>query len=746
MKTKTLKIYIEPASLPLTYELADYINSIDNESVSSVILFQRLKIKIDSIQNGRTIFIDNVNDNLELKLNSISKFIVGKSDSKIEIHTNIYREYDILFPLLKKIIPSVPFDRIVLHLYEDGTGTMLQRLTINKITEESISKTLSKRVNALRDNLINCAPIDSWNWLIIDNYLWHYFMDVKYHLIEPSNDNSNKNSFMIYLNDFTVPMSFSCNEVLNAKMSFIWNDIFNVKESLILKLKELSKDEKSILFLTSNYTDNNFREEYQNSLLDKITQLKSSGTLPCNSKIVYKGHPENIAFNNEICKALGENIIKLPESVPMEYFKLHGLLPKKVGGSFSSSMFSMDFDHIEFVILNGSKHDNINQKILELNLEYNCFDEKKITFLNEKIKNLNLNKKNRIFYSSASMGDIVYGSHAISSLRDYYPDEHFIFIVNNLYSDLIVNCPSIDECWDINNLTKEQLNCINEANISSRFHIFERWEQILSSLHMTNAFINEVNDSNIKITKDLKITISSEDKKYVDRFIVQNNLNNCQIVLLHPNNGAPNRTWVKNGWNELANLFSSHGWQVILIGSDHNKYSHVKSIQLDNQNTINAVNKFSILQTIYLMSQCQLLVACDSGPVALASYTDIAISALYSIIPSVRRLPYRHGSIGWNAHGINVECQYGQCGHLIMDANFHNRTLHKKWTLPTGKSFAEWCPNKNKYSCLRKFSHLEWWEEIMKFIKSDNFIMNKNTNQRIGNNNAISSHIQPQKK
>lgn len=725
MAIKKLKIYIEPASLPLTHELMDYVNSINDEDTSSIIIFQRLKINIDAIQNGRTIFIDNVNEGLNLKLDSIAKFILGKPNTRFEIHTNIYRESDILFPLLKRIIPATPFENIALHLYDDGTGTMLQRLHINQIGEAALTKSLPNRVKSLKNNFITRAPIDSWQWHIIDNYIWHYFMDVRYYLIQPSQSQAESNSFIMNLQKFITPMSFRINSIGLSKTPLVWNDIFNIQESFYLKLKELATDKEAILFLTSNYIDTGFKEQYQNLLLKKIEHLKSSGLLPRDKKIVYKGHPENKKFNALICKVLGENITTLPENIPMEYFKMQGLLPNRIGGSFSSSMFSMDDNDIQFVILNGSESDSINIQLLELNHEYKCFNPESVIYLNEKNTSLFSKKRYRIFYSSASMGDIVYGTHAINSLRNIYPDDHFVFAANGIYEELITQCPSIDEFWDVNNLTVQNLHYIKEANTSSRFHAFERWEQILSNLHMTDAFIQEVTKSNVSIDTKREINITLEDKKYVDNFMAENGLTSGKIVLLHPNNGAPNRTWTQDGWAELAKLFAAHEWQVVLIGSDHNKYKYVRTMNLENCHTYDAINKFSILQTIYLMKQCQLLVACDSGPVALASYADIAISALYSIIPSDRRLPYRHGSYSWNAQGINVECQYGQCGHLIMDANFHKRTLHKKWTNPTGKTFSEWCPNKKKYSCMRKFSHLDWWEKIIHFIKSDQFILNE---------------------
>lgn len=162
---------------------------------------------------------------------------------------------------------------------------------------------------------------------------------------------------------------------------------------------------------------------------------------------------------------------------------------------------------------------------------------------------------------------------------------------------------------------------------------------------------------------------------------------------MHPNIGSPNRTWTEKGWNQLAKYFIAAGWKVIIIGSDNNKYQEKKMMDIDIPEAIDCINQFSMLEMIYLMERCQLLVACDSGPVALAGLTSIAICGLYSIIPARYRLPYRNGKYGWNAMGIDTGCQYGQCGHLIMSPQFFKNKLGKEFMPPRGDEFSIWCPN-----------------------------------------------------
>lgn len=136
-------------------------------------------------------------------------------------------------------------------------------------------------------------------------------------------------------------------------------------------------------------------------------------------------------------------------------------------------------------------------------------------------------------------------------------------------------------------------------------------------------------------------------------------------------------------------------------------------MSITNPHAITAVNAFSIMETIYFMRHCALLIACDSGPVALAGMTSIGIISTYSQIEAKNRLPFRNGAQGWNALGIDVACPaYGPCGRLV--------STNPKET--TGVSFAEWCPKDKTYECMRGLSGETMVYLINHFLQSDDYI------------------------
>ncbi len=383
MSIKTLKIYIEPASLPLTQQLINYVQSIDDENVYSILILERLKINIDEIQNGRTVYAYKVNENLSQKLNSVARFILNRPGFKVEIHTNIFRAQDILLPLLKQILPFIPQDTLQLHLYDDGTGTLLQRAEMRRFDGKVLSKMMHERAEVLHHLLTSNKPLDAWEWNVVDNYVWHYFLDAKYYLLQSPRESQSGNRFFDKLQRATVPLNYDDAHPALLSTVKIWDRLLAIPEGLRAQLSETAKNNEAVLFLTTYYIDVQKREEHHRAMLKKIAELKSSGALPDEKHIIYKGHPVNGERNHALRSALGENITELPDNIPLEYLHAQGLLPKNIAGCFSSSFFSMKNKNVKFVIMNGHAGNDVNRMNIELIKLYGCFDTDNIIYLED---------------------------------------------------------------------------------------------------------------------------------------------------------------------------------------------------------------------------------------------------------------------------------------------------------------------------------------------------------------------------
>lgn len=121
------------------------------------------------------------------------------------------------------------------------------------------------------------------------------------------------------------------------------------------------------------------------------------------------------------------------------------------------------------------------------------------------------------------MGDAIYALGCLTAFREHY-DEEFIFIAHKLYHDLIISSPMVSQYWDANALTEENIIDAEIARQEDKFHFLGRWEDIVASRHMTDAFIGDDIQNHSLSNKQPIISLVSLDKSNVDDFIQVNGL------------------------------------------------------------------------------------------------------------------------------------------------------------------------------------------------------------------------------
>lgn len=687
-------IFIETTRSSFSHQAAHFIHSPGQDSCKNIFVVKHTTLNPAFLSSHNASVIRYNTGELQNTLTALARVIVNYHPDEINVHVDAGHASLALLVLASAL--QEKFAAVRPHIYE----TRLQDYVLRTRADDK-----DNLRNKLREALENNGCfIGSAEELRASAYCWHDFTHARYYLegdrhsaalpvgVIPPLDEAQKRSFAALL---------------------------SIPEEMINTLRECFQ-QPGVFYccrLTPRYP---FLEKAHSvGLTEQLSAIRQR----------QNGHPFIILADRDnnavLMQTVCDQVQLLPSCLSFSAMKWLGINPENIITTFQDDIATLTAGQASYIISTLEEDEAVNDVLAVLS-GFN-FPVDQIYYTRELQHYYRQGNVKRIFYSSASMGDIVYGIGAINALRHYYPDDKFVFVTHKLYASLIENCPCGIEHWDINRLDEAQRLDIEIANRFSRLHFFERWEQIVADMHMTDAFIKEVTPEVITRNKNAVLDFACIDNAPVDAFMRENGITSGKVALLHPNIGSPNRTWSKASWERLAERFVADGWQVILIGSDTNKYASKKTMPVEVAGVFNAINRFTITQTVYLMSLCQLLVACDSGPVALAGYTDIAISALYSIIPSRYRLPYRHGRLGWNAQGIDTGCRFGQCGHLIMRESFFKHTLHKKWSMPTGEQFAEWCPESKKYACLKQVSDADWWTQIQRFIASDAFVLNTKT-------------------
>lgn len=687
-----MRIFIDSSKVTFALQMACFINSKDNHNNPAVLLLQQSQVNTAWLRSQGVTVITCQPGRLPAALDQLANIIINRAVESVDIHLSLGQSGKLLIPFLQKT--GGKLSGVHLHLYEEGVAelTVWQLFdTLSPVMLEKLLFTYGQTLKAaLRPNAK--APHEIQNF-----YGWHHVLTTTYYR-QPNNRSQ-----------FPATMRMVSINPLTAAKRDAYLTLFNLQTNMFAQLKAKVEKSSTLLFLASPPLFSCTDAIHQARLAETLAIINMSD-ITCillrESKSHYKA--------GSALAVTGKPVIMLPDCFSMPLLSALGILPAHVAGDFSDELLQAPTNSLAFALMPFNA-DEMRGSV-EVIQYHALLSDKQIYYLDDLTDFMKTKPAARIFYCPASMGDMIYVLGCLNAVRSQFT-ESFTLVAHGLYAELANASPVVDRFWNMNSLSEEHIIEIERAKREGRFYHLGAWEHIVGDDHMTDAFIKAVTGKTLTDNRHAVVDLNVIDGSRVDSFIEKYTLAAADVVLLHANYGAPNRTWSEQAWQQLAGYFLAAGWKVVLIGSDNNKCRAKKAMPVALSGVINAVNTFSVLETVYLMQQCRLLVACDSGPVGLAGLTDIAICALYSMIPARYRLPYRHGKAGWNACGIDLECEFGQCGHLIMNKDFFTHTLHKPWSLPTGEAFAAWCPAKNSYKCLKRFSARQLWPKIQAFLR-----------------------------
>ncbi|MCS2154192.1 hypothetical protein MUU49_16670 [Scandinavium goeteborgense] len=692
-----LNIWIETNESTFASLMLNYIKELDDKECINVMLLNNIKVNETWLQqHDVTIIRYNQYAMLGNALNSVANIILGNEIAHISIHASLSIVREHILSFLASI--SVYMSGIQLSLYEESMSELLVSRFVNDLRPGDFQKLTNNYSKTIASSIKNKNKIPKENWNTVANYSLHKILNTTYYL--------QQNSALKNTKKFPTG---KLDELEGGRLKD-YLDLFSISESIYNSLKSVKH--KALLLIAPVLLHEELQQNLQSEFKNKVNNVIQNELVKNKNLILYRDG--DIELFPTAPSIEGMMVLKIPSVFTINLLKAINLLPEVISGPFTAELLQSPDKNIAFSFTN-EVIEEIKSYIIESNLNI-----APPFYLSE----FSQRKRYRVFCCPGSLGDVIYALGSVNSLRKIYSEE-FIFIARKLYKELVESFPLINHFIDMANPSDEERIITSAAKLNKDFYYFGRWEQIVAKKHMTDAFLECEGFSFEDEDKQPSIVIKNINKKKVDDFIASHDLSKNKVVLLHPNIGSPNRTWTEDGWSYLAKQFISDGWTVLIIGSDNNKYQEKKMMAINEPLAIDCVNKFSVIETIYLMEKCQLLVACDSGPVGLAGLTNIAICALYSIIPSEYRLPYRNGRKGWNALGINTGCQYGQCGHLILNAEFFEKKLNKQFRQPIGHDFSDWCPNDNKYLCMKTFSPEYFWSEIQVFLNSESYVHNK---------------------
>ena len=310
---------------------------------------------------------------------------------------------------------------------------------------------------------------------------------------------------------------------------------------------------------------------------------------------------------------------------------------------------------------------------------------------------MELTKPTTVFRRFGGMGDILM---LLGACKFFSKLTNIVIHTIPLYEELCKRCPYITDVITV--------PYFGEAlDLGDTSHSFNQ------ELHQLDTYLADFNFQNVATAEDKEIVLLNtlEEEKKIQTLPCKRK----QRFLLHPGRTDPGRTWPYQYWEQLTKLLMPYG-DVILIGSTKAEKTVLASEVVGSWSL---VDKLTFMESVALMKTSTILISADAGPIQLAGATDIGIVGLYSLIPGRNRLPYRHGSLGWNAIAIEAKCDFFPCFHKTHDKEFmkpYQDALDSK-QLDYDVMLRNWCPKNEIYSCMRKMTPLMVFNACMDLIK-----------------------------
>ncbi len=126
-----------------------------------------------------------------------------------------------------------------------------------------------------------------------------------------------------------------------------------------------------------------------------------------------------------------------------------------------------------------------------------------------------------------------------------------------------------------------------------------------------------------------ELNVSDEESQAAEQILANYGLKGVNWVMLHPAARYWFKAWPPERFAALGDALIKEGFQVALIGSEHERSVAEEVIQAGQQKFISLVGKTTIRELAALMKQSCLFVGNDAGPMHMAAAVGCPVVALF---------------------------------------------------------------------------------------------------------------------
>jgi heptosyltransferase-3 len=304
---------------------------------------------------------------------------------------------------------------------------------------------------------------------------------------------------------------------------------------------------------------------------------------------------------------------------------------------------------------------------------------------------IELNNKTVLISRTDSIGDVVLTLPMCVWIKKTYPSSNIIFL-GNTYTRPIIEClPQIDEIIEWAEMEKmpesKKIEFLKSKKIDVCIHVFPKNEIATlvkkakietrvgtshRAFHLLSCNIklgfsrknSQFHESqlNFELLRPFGIQelptideISSWMKNFKPKDVSLPENTQKEIakptkkVILHTKSQGSAMEWPIEKYAIVADELLNKGFSVIFTGTEKDGI-YIRSFIPKHENCIDTTGKLTLDQLINLISKCDTLVACSTGPLHLAGVLGLQTIGLYSSKRPIH--PGRWGAVGQNVHII----------------------------------------------------------------------------------------------
>lgn len=301
--------------------------------------------------------------------------------------------------------------------------------------------------------------------------------------------------------------------------------------------------------------------------------------------------------------------------------------------------------------------------------------------------------------SLLNIGDVLFTTPALRSLRSAYPDAQIDMMVNTRSAETVALNPNltrlivIDKSGHhktvrgflelIRDLRHERYDvvinlhgCARTSLVTTLCGARQRWGLVSrgfdrlyhkpvhqrTDIHRVDSHLRILSDLGISTLPDLSMEMRFDD---ASRDSAQAKMSDAGVsdadvcVGLNPAASVPLKQWRDEGWAELANLLGRQGYRAILFGGPEDVQTAGRIARMAKSKPVVLAGKLTLQELAAAVNRCSAFVSVDSGPLHVAASQGVRVVGLYGPTDPTEFGPYRVPRVVLSNTEQCASCRFG---------------------------------------------------------------------------------------